>query len=63
MVREMIVRETIFGEKTMTNRQKYREGMANGVPIALGYFAVAFTLISTSSLSVSAVSLVISVSG
>ena len=28
----------------MTNRQKYREGMADGVPIALGYFAVAFTL-------------------
>lgn len=28
----------------MTNRQKYREGVADGVPIALGYFAVAFTL-------------------
>lgn len=27
-----------------SNRGKYREGMAAGVPIALGYFVVAFTL-------------------
>ena len=28
----------------MTNREKYREGLTDGVPIAMGYFAVAFTL-------------------
>lgn len=28
----------------MTNREKYREGLADGMPIAMGYFAVAFTL-------------------
>ena len=37
-------RSLCLPEKSMSNREKYREGLADGVPIALGYFAVAFTL-------------------
>lgn len=37
------MKDIIGGEKLSTNLREWRRGLKNGIPIALGYFAVSFT--------------------